>query len=158
MQTNQNQNLPKSSIILFLSGLLVLAACNPTKYVPAGDALYTGHSITLKNSSAPKQYNKILKSDLLELLRPKPNGKLLGIRFKLGLYNMAGKKNNFINKFLKKNGEPPVLLSQLSLDKNIKILTNTLENKGFFHAKVLGDTTIKGKYASAKYEADAGIQ
>ena len=148
----------KNTMAFVIVGLLFLAACNPTKLVPAGDALYTGASLKLKDSSASKKHNKELKQDLQALIRPKPNGKILGIRFKLGIYNMAGKKDNFINRFLRKTGEPPVLLSSVNLDRNIKILSNTLENKGFFHAKVVGDTTIKGKFASAKYEADAGIQ
>jgi len=126
--------------------------------VPAGDALYTGHSLELKNSTAPKSYNKVLKSDLQALIRPRPNSKILGIRFKLWLYNIAGKKDNFINKFLRKSGEPPVLASSVNLERNIQLLTNTLENKGFFHAKVTGDTTLKGKKGSAQYVADAGIQ
>ncbi len=138
--------------------IVFFIACNPTKYVPVGDALYTGASLKLQKSTAPKKYNKELEEDLNGLLRPKPNSKLLGIRFKLGLYNMAGKKNNFVNKFLRNNGEPPVLLSQVSLDRNIEILVNTLENKGFFHAKVTGDTIVKRKFASAKYESIAGTQ
>ncbi len=157
--SNKNFIFPiKKIIVVGAACLMLLAACNPTKHVPAGDALYTGATLKLTNSSAPKKYNSELKEDLEALIRPRPNGKILGIRFKLGIYNMAGKKNNFINKFLRKTGEPPVLLSSLSLDRNIKVLTNTMENKGFFHARVLGDTTIKGKFASAKYEANAGIQ
>ena len=148
----------KSTTAFVAAGLLLLAACNPTKHVPAGDALYTGATFKLKNISAPKKYNSGLKEDLAGLIRPKPNGKIIGIRFKLGIYNMAGKKDNFINRFLRKTGEPPVLLSSVNVDRNIKVLANTLENKGFFHATVIGDTTIKGKFASAKYEADAGVQ
>jgi outer membrane protein insertion porin family len=134
------------------------AGCNVTKKVPAGDALYTGATLKLKNSSAGAKQNKVLKSDLQGLLRPKPNSSILGIKFKLGLYNMAGKKNNFINKFLRKNGEPPVLLSSVKLERNIDVLTNTLENKGFFHAAVAGDTIVKNKKASANYVANAGVQ
>ena len=148
----------KNTTAFVAAGLLLLAACNPTKHVPAGDALYTGATLKLKNISTPKKYNSGLKENLAALIRPKPNGKILGIRFKLGIYNMAGKKNNLVNRFLKKTGEPAVLLSSVNLDRNIKVLNNTLENRGFFHAKVIGDTTIKGKFANAKYEADAGIQ
>ena len=158
MQSKVSILFIKTSSTLMIAALLFGAACNPTKHVPTGDALYTGATLKLKNSSAPRKYNKLVETDLKSLIRPKPNSKLLGIRFKLGLYNMAGKKNNFINKFLRKNGEPPVLLSQVEIDHNIQVLTNTLENKGFFHAKVTGDTTVKKKFASAKYEADAGIQ
>jgi outer membrane protein assembly factor BamA len=133
--------------------LLFLFSCNLTKKVPDGDALYTGHSVKIKNAEVPKKQIKVLETDLKGLVRPKPNSKI-----KLAIYNMAGKSNNFINKFLRKSGEPPVLLSQVNLERNIQVLTNTMENKGFFHAKVTGDTTIKKKKASATYVADAGIQ
>lgn len=146
----------------YLFGVALIAlfhvGCNVTKNVPEGDALYTGASLKLTNSSAGSKQNKVLKSDLQGLLRPKPNSSILGIKFKLGIYNMAGKKNNFINKFLRKTGEPPVLLSALNLQRNVDVLTNTLENKGFFHAKVTGDTIVKDKKASANYEANAGVQ
>ena len=145
-----------STILFFL--FFLLAGCNITKHVPDNDALYTGHTLELKNSTAPKSYNKVLKTDLEGLLRPKPNSGILGIKFKLAIYNMAGKKNNFINKFLRKTGEPPVLLSQLRLERNIQVLTNTLENRGFFHARVTGDTSVKDKKASSSYVADAGTQ
>ncbi|MDB5245692.1 MAG: hypothetical protein JWQ40_86 [Segetibacter sp.] len=144
--------------IYIISLVLLSSGCSITKNVPDNDALYTGHKLEIRNSTASNSYNKVLKSDLLGLLRPKPNSSILGIKFKLGIYNMAGKKNNFINKFLRKTGEPPVLLSQLNLTRNIQVLTNTLENKGFFHAKVTGDTTIKNKKASSSYVADAGTQ
>lgn len=137
---------------------LLTGGCNVTKKVPEGDALYTGASLKLTDSKAGNKENKVLKADLEGLLRPKPNSSILGIKFKLGLYNMAGAKNNFINKFLRKNGEPPVLLSSVKLQRNIDVLTNTLVNKGFFHAAVTGDTIVKDKKAKAEYVADAGVQ
>jgi outer membrane protein assembly factor BamA len=137
---------------------LVSAGCNITKKVPPGDALYTGANLKLTNSSAGRKQNKVLKSDLQGLIRPKPNSSILGIRFRLALYNMAGKSNNFINRFLRKKGEPPVLVSSVNLQRNVDVLTNTLQNKGFFHAKVTGDTIVKNKKGHADYVADAGAQ
>ncbi len=149
-----------TSSYLFVAAVIILlsAGCSATKSVPANDALYTGATLKLKNSDAGKKQNKVLNADLQALIRPKPNSKLLGIPFKLLIYNMAGKKNNFINKFLRKTGEPPVLLSRVNIDKNVEILSNNLQNKGFFHAKAVGDTTVKNKKASATYVADAGVQ
>ena len=138
--------------------IFMFSACNITKKVPKGDALYTGATLKLKNSTAGKKQDKVLQSDLSGLIRPKPNSSILGIRYKLILYNMAGKKNNFINKFLRKSGEPPVLLSQVNLDRNTQVLSNTLENKGFFHAKASGDTIVKNRKAHANYVANAGVQ
>jgi len=159
MEIKKNKNI---TLYLFSAAIVILfsAACNVTKKVPANDALYTGATLKLQNSSASKKYNKVLLADLKGLLRPKPNSSILGIKFKLGLYNMAGTKNNFINKFLRKNGEPPVLLSSVKPDRNSLVLTNTLENKGFFHAKVTGDTIVdvKSRKAHATYVANAGVQ
>ena len=81
------------------------------KNIPAGDALYTGASLELQGSASSNREKKIIKNDLEHLLRPSPNSKFLGIRFKLGFYNMAGSGNNFVSKFLRKIGEPPVLMS-----------------------------------------------
>ena len=154
-----NKNYFSSAYLFFVVIVIVLSAgCSATKKVPANDALYTGASFKLENSKADKKQNKVLKTDLQGLLRPKPNSQILGVPFKLLIYNMAGKKNNFVNRFLNKTGEPPVLLSSVNVDKNIQILTNTLENKGFFHAKANGDTIVKNKKASANYVANAGVQ
>ena len=144
-----------------ITGVMVAATmtgCNVTKNVPDKDALYTGATIKMESSEAEAKENKVIKETLQNLTRPKPNTKLFGIPFKLHIYNLAGKGNKGLSKFLKKSGQPPVLLSQLSLDNNVGILTNTLENKGFFHAKVEGDTTIKNKKAHATYTVNTGPQ
>jgi outer membrane protein insertion porin family len=156
----QIKRLQRSLGGLFYVALLALisGSCNVTKKVPEGDALYTGHTVKLENAPVSKREKKVIKVDLDGLIRPKPNSRILGIPFKLVLYNMAGKSNNFINKFLRKNGEPPVLLSSVKLEHNAELMTNRLENRGFFHAKSTGDTIVKDKKASATYVANAGAQ
>ena len=138
--------------------VLLGAGCSSTKNIPENDALYTGATIKMKSSEAGSKETKIIKEDLEGLTRPKPNSKLFGIPFKLRIYNLAGKGNKGLNKIIKNFGEPPVLLSQLNLDKNVAILTNTLENKGFFHAAVTGDTIVKRKKGHATYEVNTGVQ
>src|SRR4029079_12866307 len=83
-----------------------------------------------------------------------------GLRFKLGIYNLfrKSKPNSFFGKIRDRNGEPPVLLSQVDLDQNVVVLQNHLENKGYFRAKVTGDTVIRRKKASARYKAEANEQ
>src|SRR4051794_38542956 len=156
----QIKRLQRSLSGLFYVALLALVSgsCNVTKKVPEGDALYTGHTVKLENAPVSKREKKVIQADLEGLIRPIPNSRILGIPFKLILYNMAGKSNNFINKFLRKNGQPPVLLSSVKLERNTQLMTNRLENKGFFHAKSTGDTIVKDKKASATYVANAGAQ
>src|SRR4030095_11349578 len=77
---------------------------------------------------------------------------------KLGIYNLFYKKKpkSFFGKIRDKYGEPPVLLSQVDVEKNAQNLQNYLFNKGYFNALVTGDTIVKRKTARAEYKAPAG--
>ena len=143
---------------LFLILIISVFSCSNTRHLPPGDALYTGASVTIKDKNIPTKNKKTLKQDLTGLTRPKPNSKLLGMRLKLTFFNLAGNPNKkgFIRKFLRGFGEPPVLLSDLNLENNVKVLRSSLENKGYFHAAVTGDTTVKNKKAHANYTVVAG--
>lgn len=137
----------------------VIASCNNLKKLPPGDALYTGATVKIDSTSLKKKDKKGLESELQSLTRPKPNKKILGMRFKLSMYNLAGnpKKENSLRGWLKnKVGEPPVLLSDVNLERNIKVIQNTLENTGFFQANVQGDTIVKNKKAEAQYSVQTG--
>ena len=152
--------MKNGSVIFFLTALLLLSACSNTRHLPAGDKLYTGANIIVSGPSLSVQQRKVLKEDLQGLTRPKPNSKLLGVRLKLSIYNMFRnkKEKSFFGRIRDKNGEPPVLLSQVDLQHNIKVLQSHLENKGWFHARVSGDTIIRRRKAHARYNAEAGIQ
>ncbi len=148
---------------VFIISLLscIFFACNNVKRLPKNEALYTGATVKIDApSSTTTRQKKTLRSDLRGLTRPKPNTKILGFRIKLAAYNFikAKKENSFFGKLRNKFGEPPVLLSQVDLKKNEQILQNYLENKGFFNAKLSGDTAVKRQRASATYKAVTGEQ
>ncbi|CAN5201093.1 BamA/TamA family outer membrane protein [soil metagenome] len=152
---------PYKRVCIIVITATTLVACSNTRNIPDGDALYTGASVKIKKSEITKKQQKVLKEDLTKLTRPRPNSKFLGIRFKLSLHNLGGppeKRKGFISKFLRKFGEPPVLLSNLNLETNITLLKNVLENRGFFYAAITGDTTVKRKKASAHYDVVTGPQ
>lgn len=153
----RNSNRRSICFILFIISLIIIS-CNATKLVPKGDALYTGANIKVTDSTlSKKEKNKVV--DFTEhLTRPKPNSKVLGIPFKLLIYNLAGdpKKKGFIRKILRKFGEPPVLLSSVNLAYNSKVLRSTLQNVGYFRSDATGDTTVKNKKAHATYTIEAG--
>lgn len=70
--------------------LFFVLGCSNTKYLPEGDLLYTGASVTVKDSLIKKKERKALETELEGLLRPKPNKQILGLRPKLWIYNLAG--------------------------------------------------------------------
>ncbi len=146
--------------IVLLIGVLFLFSCSVTKHLPEGEKLYIGATVKLDARGTPARAKKVLKADLQGLTRPRPNTRFLGIPFKLAIYNMfrKAKDKSFFGRLRNQYGQPPVLLSSVDLQQNVKVLQNHLENKGFFNAKVSGDSSVKKKKASVVYTANAGNQ
>ncbi|AWA30372.1 hypothetical protein HYN48_09875 [Flavobacterium magnum] len=141
--------------------LMILYSCSNTKYLPEGEYLYTGGKIKVKDSLISRKERKSLERELKVLLRPKPNSKILGLRPKLFIYNLAGepkKEKGFRHWLRTKVGEPPVLFSQVDLDFNADILQNYSENRGYFKTMVSSDSTRRGKKVSAEYTVMPGKQ
>ncbi|HET7119027.1 MAG TPA: BamA/TamA family outer membrane protein [Hanamia sp.] len=148
----------KKFLFFIIVIIVVSVSCNPTKLVPKGDALYTGATIKIKDSILSKKEKKKIIAQTSSLPRPLPNSKFLGMRIKLFLYNLAGdtSKHNFIRKFLRKTGQPPVLLSSVNVDYNVKLLKNYLENIGYFQTEDFGDTIVKRRKGHAYYTITPG--
>ncbi|HEK19373.1 BamA/TamA family outer membrane protein [Mucilaginibacter sp.] len=143
-------------IIYFIFLAVVLNACSTTKYLPAGQKLYTGGDVKINDKNIPKSEANALRSELKTYIRPKPNSSLLGMRIKLWLYYKTKSRSNFIQRFLSKYGEPPVLVSQVDLQKNGDVMQNRLQNISYFQATVSGDTIGKKKTAKAVFTALPG--
>jgi outer membrane protein assembly factor BamA len=139
----------------------LLAACNESKHLAEGQYLYVGNQVKTKTTEVKKKKAKEVAGELKGLLRPRLNSTILGIRFNLWIYNIAGetKKDKGFKHWLKyKVGEPPVLASPTMLEKNRDILQNHLENKGFFKDSVMLATSVKNKKLTAIYTAQFGPQ
>ena len=142
--------------------VIVCLACNESKHLGNGLPLYAANKMKVKSSeklSGHKQ--KKIDEELEDLLRPRLNSKILGIRFRLWVYNITGtpKKNTGFKHWLKyKVGEAPVLASPTLLQKNREVLQNHLENKGYFHDTVMLETPVKNKKLTAVYTAQIGQQ
>lgn len=147
--------------LLGLVSLAFVASCSSTKYLGENDHLYDKGNVTIHRDSIDPKRKAMYEEALEGYLMPKPNKKLLGMRMKLGLYNMGGGPDtttNFVKRWLKKRGEKPVLLADVNREYNENILRNRMENLGFFNAYVTSDTTINGKLAEVNYEAYPGKQ
>ena len=147
-------------IIILVVTCIIWSACSTTKTVPEGDQLYTGARVAVSGPNLTSKQKKSLRSELAAITRPRPNSRVLGIPFKLLIYNMFGnrKPESFLGKLRDRFGQPPVLLSSFDLDHNTKILQNHLENRGYFNASVTGDTVIKKKKAHSEFTAATGNQ
>jgi outer membrane protein assembly factor BamA len=134
-------------------------ACSSTKNLPPGDALYTGAKVSFKDDQISNKKKKALRKQLSSLTRPVPNSKILGVPFKLYMYNKFAKAKKGPGKWIRERfGQPPVLLSTLNLTTNVQVLQSYMVNKGYFNALVEGDTTVKRKKATAQYTVQTGNQ
>ena len=153
--SKKHSNIKTKYIRYFIAlSLFFVFGCSNTKYLPEGELLYTGGSVTIKDSVIKKKDRKELEKELEDLLRPKPNKQFLGLRPKLWIYNIAGvpKKEKGFRYWLRtKVGEPPVLFSKVDLDYNASVLRSFTENRGYFKTRVSADSTAKNKRATAEY-------
>lgn len=141
---------------IYICFAFFLASCSSTKGLEKGQKLYMGATIKIKNmvdSSTVK--NAALEEELNALLRPSPNGTILGMPFKLWIYNWGGppSKKGFFSNLFHKIGTPPVIATYGALQKNREILQNRLENKGYFWDTVVLDTTVRKQQLKATYNA-----
>ena len=149
------------NLLYILSIVSLLAACNESKYLSEGQVLYAGNKVKTQVTDVKKKKAKAVAAELDDLLRPRLNSKILGMRVKLWIYNIAGtttKEKGFKHWLKYRVGEPPVLASPTLLETNRDVLQNHLENKGYFKDTVKLDAPVKNKKLTAIYTAVFGPQ
>ena len=139
-----------------LAALLLLSSCSGLKYIPEGQRLYTGSKVIIKSPEKSKNQSA-LQAELESVLRPKPNGAILGQRPKLYFWHLGQGKTKGVGKFLAdKFGEAPVLLKDVKISATSGLITNRLYNNGFFQAKVTNEVKTQEKTAHVDYTAATG--
>lgn len=141
-----------------LAFIFLLWGCSVSKYIPQGESLYTGAKIQVNaDSSFTKTQTKGIHEQLVTIVRPIPNKTIFGFPYKVWLYYVLGeprKKKSPRRWFREKFGEPPVLASKRAVNINTEIISNFLNNEGYFRSTATGDLIVNGKKANAIYRAD----
>ena len=144
-------------LILFGFIIIIAASCSNTKNLAPGQNLFIGAKEKIKSEDKISSSKRnALEDEMHDLVRPKPNSSLLGVRFKLTVYNMVKepKKKKGLMHWLKyKVGEPPVIASNSVLEKNRQVIQNHFDNRGYFRDSVVMDTSIKDKKLTVTYTA-----
>jgi hypothetical protein len=103
--------------------ILLLASCKPTKYVPDDSYLLNKYRVVVDEPGLDTR-------ELNSYIKPKPNKRILGLKFYLGLYNLSGEKNSGWNRWLRKIGEAPVLYDIYETERHSKQLGLYMRKKG----------------------------
>ncbi|HTB51833.1 MAG TPA: BamA/TamA family outer membrane protein [Ferruginibacter sp.] len=138
-------------VLLFASG------CGVKTYLPAGQYIYRKAIIKVTKESGVTTSANSLRKELKAATRPVPNKFLFGKPYKVWWWYKIGDSKNpkGVKAWLRGQlGEPPVYSSRVNAKENAEDLQAYLENIGYFHSVVHGDTTNKKYFTTAVYKAD----
>lgn len=150
------------SILLFF--ILALSSCSVGRFLPAGEKLYRGSTVIVQKNPEVKNTDKQLKKHLKLAVTPHRNKFLLGQPYKVWWWYVIGepkpaKNGKGLRAFLRKKlGEPPVLSSRINAPVTAENMQAFMENTGYFHTTVQGDTVNKGYFTRAIYTAQVQPQ
>lgn len=137
-----------SAVFVFL-----MLSCSSTKFVGEGE--YLLDKVTIRSSEPlNKQY------DLHSYLRQQPNFKVFGlVKWQLYVYGWSGhNEKKWINRQLRKLGEPPVIMDTLLVSQSAEELQRFLVNKGYMNAQVsYSIDTSKYKKAKVYYDITPNV-
>ena len=149
---------------MYFTGLIfILAAssCSVRRFLPPGEKLYRGADITVKKNPDEKKSNKQLKKFIKQAVSPRRNKFLLGQPYKVWWWYVIGEPKNErgLRPFLRRKlGESPVLSSRVNAPVTAGNMQSFMENSGYFHTTVQGDTVNKSYFTTAVYTANVQPQ
>ncbi len=126
--------------------------CSVTKYVDDENYLLVKNKLKFTDSIVPK----IDKAEFENEIRPLTNKKVFFTPLFLYLYNWSSDKGRGIDRWLRKVGEPPVLLDSTLLDVSKRRLLARSQYSGYNHAIVDYEVVVKKKKATATYSVFLG--
>lgn len=132
-----------------------MSACTGTRLLPKDERLYTGATLKLVKQGSI-QGKRQLDLEITSVIKPRPNKTLFGIfRPKLWLYEVAGKpkRKNGLKAMLRRQGEPPVLFSNVNPVTTASFIKNRLENSGYFYSTVTYEVKETKRKAFVNYTA-----
>ncbi len=149
--------MTKKLIYCIIVSCIIVSSCSVQKFIPKGETIYRGAKITVKKDSGVSTASRSLKTQLKAAVRPKPNKFLFGQPYKVWWWYVIGtpKREKGLKAFFRnKLGEPPVFGSRVNATATAENMQAFLENTGYFHSAVAGDTTIKSYFLTANYHAN----
>ena len=123
--------------------IILLSSCSLSKFVPENKYLLNKVKIYSDNKD-------IGKEQLYPYLRQKPNPGIFGTyRLQLRVYNLSGSK--WYNRWIRKMGEPPVILKSEETERTRVEMHKYLANKGYINSEVKVNIALKKKKANLTY-------
>jgi len=148
--------MKKYLCIIFLMGMIA-TSCSVKRYLPAGERLYAGSKVHVTRHPETKTKSNSLRKTIKLAAKPRSNKFILGQPYKVWFWYVIGepKREKGFRAFLRnKLGEAPVFSSRINAKSTAENMQSLMENLGYFHTTVQGDTVNTGSYfTKANYYA-----
>ncbi|HEY4654557.1 MAG TPA: BamA/TamA family outer membrane protein [Cyclobacteriaceae bacterium] len=144
------------SNLSFLIIAAILASCTANKFLKEGESFYGGATINF-HTNGNVSGKRAIKSELEELITPKPNSTILGSRPGVWIYYVTGtdaNKKGLATWIRKKFGREPVLITDTKPEITANILQGNLFNAGFFESQVQSSVEKKSKKSEVIYDIE----
>lgn len=129
---------------------LVIGGCSSTNNLSQGEKLYKGAEVRVVSTENSNTRN--VKAIASDAVRDKPNKKFLGMRPGLWLYRSVGDNpDTRIGKWLKRSGEPPVLMREISPEFTAANIDAKLFNAGYFESSTVSEILTKKRSVKVVY-------
>ncbi len=146
----------KGTYLIMVILMLTASSCSVRRFLPPGEKLYKGAEIIVEKNPEEKKTTKQLKKYIRQAVSPKRNKFFLGQPYKVWWWYVIGepKSEKGLRPFLRgRLGEPPVLSSRVNAVVTAENMQSFMENSGYFHTTVQGDTVNKSYFTTAVYTA-----
>ena len=154
----------KCRFLIWMILVLTAASCSVRRFLPPGEKLYKGATLVVHKNPEVKSSTSSLKTNLKLAVKPRRNKFLLGQPYKVWWWYVIGepdpdKTQRGLRAFLRKQlAEPPVLSSRINATVTAENMAAFMENIGYFHTTVHGDTVHSGYFVKAIYTAEVQPQ
>ena len=137
-------------VVLLCWAAGLLASCSSAKYLSEGEYLLDDVSIECDEQ-------EVNTSDLSGYIKQTPNASWFNAaKVPLGIYNLSGKKDTWLNRLLKRIGEAPVVYDRQQADRSSSELKRTLQNMGYLGASVIASEEYKRHKVALTYQLHPG--
>ncbi len=144
----------RNRLFLILTAVLALTftSCHTTKFIPEGKYLLDKASVKVTDTK------DVHASELRNYLRQDNNSEVFGFwKARLNIWDMQnGDSAKWINRQLRKLGEPPEIYSESLTAASMQQLKLAMNGKGYYDSSVDTAITAKGQKIKLKYLVTAG--
>lgn len=123
-----------------------LHSCGVNKFIPEGEYLLNKNKIEIDEEGLTKDESKDISqalSGIKNYIVQPANTRFLGMRYAMRIYCLSSPTDsNWFNRFIRSQGEAPVIYSPQSAAQTARQMELLLESKGCFGSTVVFDTQI----------------